>query len=467
MVKNAKKLNELVPSQDSRQRSSQSHLPLPKSSTTLDAHLQAHTHGRPGFDSTWSSEMSKQMIKAQFEGVKAFDGQKKEETITWLYNIQSLAQLTQVDPVKLAQSKSTGPLRDAISTSGHTYWKNLKRYVVENFTQYRTSFDAREALLKMTYKAGDSVTNHCLNYLRLLCAADERSPVDIHDRVLIDSFCTSLPQELCQKVGRSKSKTLFNAIAFARAYAQKYEEKDSLRQAARGGQLTSPAAAFKTVAEVAPTPPAPTPASSAPQNADDLTELEIYALQVMQCDNVNMTYDAYQKLQEQREGLAKAANRPLANNLCYKCGHPGHWARECQTQPKNYRPVQRKYEKLRRDGGAAAQLLGVQGSAQGGHKKNRFAQAHAAPKPAKNDDDVVKMLKKLSQQIKGLNLQNTAPAVQAVEERRKQVQDRIQEIEDPAVLESLVQALTGGVDVNQLEVDPDDTNSSFSGTDQE
>ena len=103
-------------------------------------------------------------MTAALNAIKEFDGSDKSSTISWLDQVEMVAETNSTDPVEVGVSKLLAiPLRNIIKIKckeGNLMWHKFHQVLTENYSDVSYVSDAMICYLKIIKGEEESVTQH-------------------------------------------------------------------------------------------------------------------------------------------------------------------------------------------------------------------------------------------------------------------------------------------------------------------
>lgn len=242
-------------------------------------------------------------------------GSNPDDTLRWLRAVDDVA-TTGVKPLTIAVKSAQAPLRTFIGEMKATDWPTLKSAIAKRFVS--ADFEGRQAaaLQSMVQRPGESLEKFTHEFQQLVREAHTDPLTPEEDRKLAKRYLSALcDRDTALRIMRQHgATTLTTAIHHARAEQEVY---DFLEPASRSHALIE--------------------------------------------EKQDPTATAIQELCQRMEAMTAAVTTKAAMDkpqlrLCYRCGKPGHFIRECRAginlnpQAPSFQPAALKCERCRRIG---------------------------------------------------------------------------------------------------------------------
>lgn len=300
--------------------------------------VQKQMHSQPSAavpDSGASNRNQSPLVKPAKPST--FSGGRKNNARTWLSEMERYLMFMKV-PVDEVVPFVVTHFRDAASVwydnicqqeaykqSTHN-WDTFKQLFLDNFQPVEASRTARSVLYHL--KQRGSVADYCDMFRSYL---NQINKMEVDDQIFL--FLNGLNPTIAKEVNMQQPKTLAQAMNVAQRADIENRTYNNPRRSWNG------AAAYRPFTSFAPSvnTPGPVPmelgniqyAYGYPSELQQPTESAIAPQQ----EAASYSYDQLHQVQRVQNVSREQMEHMKQNGLCFRCGLPGHMARNCSSRP--------------------------------------------------------------------------------------------------------------------------------------
>jgi hypothetical protein len=266
-----------------------------------------------------------------------FSGGRKNNARTWLSEMERYLAFMKVPEYEVVPFVVTH-FRDAASVwydnicqqeiYKHTIqqWDTFKQLFLDNFQPVEASRTARSVLYHL--KQRGSVADYCDVFRSYL---NQINKMEVDDQIFL--FLNGLNPTIAKEVNMQQPKTLAQAMNIAQRADIENRTYNNPRRSWNGAAAYRPFTSF--VPSVNNPAPAPVPMELGNIQYDYPSELQEPAEPAVlpQQETASYGYDQLHQVQRVQNLSREQMERMKQNGLCFRCGLPGHMARNCSSRP--------------------------------------------------------------------------------------------------------------------------------------